>query len=254
MTTNKLFGTYIKEIRLGLNLKLVDVAIQIGVDKGLLSKIESNERRATKDQMEKLIVVLQADSKMLQTLWLASKIVYELEDMDYGLDALRVAEQIVKYSKIKNESLDDLCAELDDLKISLDKFRPIPTAQLQNLLAAYKIEYTYESNRIEGNTLTLQETAMVVEKGLTVHGKSMREHLEAINHAEAIDYLLDLVQNKVTFNERVLLELHALVLRGIDKDNAGRYRSIQVRIGGSSYLPPAPLFVAKTNGRLFSVL
>lgn len=245
MTTNALFGTLIKELRISKNLKLTDLATQLGIDKGLLSKIENNERRATKDQLKNLIKTLDADPKMLQTSWLGSKIYYELEDEDYGLEALIVAEQIVKYHASKKESLDDLSEEIVVLKKELDSFRPIPALQLENLINAYKIDYTYESNRIEGNTLTLQETAMVVVKGLTINGKSMREHLEAINHAEAIDYIIDLVKNKIPFNERTLLELHSLVLRGIDKENAGRYRNIQVRIGGSSYLPPAPYLIQK---------
>ena len=222
MTTNVLFGTLIKELRISKNLKLIDLATQLGMDKGLLSKIENNERRATKDQLEKFIKSLDANPKKLQTCWLASRIIYELEDEDYGLEALMVAEQIVKYHALKKESLDDLTEEILVLKNKLDGFRPIPVLQLENLINAYKIDYTYESNRIEGNTLTLQETALVVEKGLTINGKSMREHLEAINHAEAIDYITDLVKNKIPFNERTLLELHSLVLRGIDKENIKR--------------------------------
>lgn len=245
MTANMLFGTLIKELRISKKFKLIDLATQLRMDKGLLSKIENNERRATKDQVEKLIQILDANPKLLHTSWLASKIIYEIENQDYGLEALKVAEQIVKFNAIKSESLDDLTLELITLKNQLDTFQPIPASQLENLINAYKIDYTCESNRIEGNTLTLQETALVVEKGLTINGKSMREHLEAINHAEAIDFITDLVKYNTPFTERILLQIHSLVLRSIDKENAGRYRNIQVRIGGSTYLPPAPFLIQK---------
>ena len=245
MTTNMLFGTLIKELRVSRNLKLIDLATQLGMDKGLLSKIENNERRATKDHVEKLIQIFGANPKLLLTSWLASKIIYELEGQDYGLEALMVGVKIVKYNALKSESLDDLTSELTTLKNLLDTFRPIPASQLEHLINAYKIDYTFESNRIEGNTLTQKETAMVVEKGLTINGKSMREHLEAINHAEAIDFITDLVKYNTPFTERILLQIHSLVLRGIDKENAGRYRNIQVRIGESTYLPPAPYLIQK---------
>ncbi len=245
MTTNVLFGTLIKSLRISKNIKLIDLATQLGMDKGLLSKIENNGRRATKDQLEKLIQLLNADAKLLQTTWLATKIIYELEEEEYGLEALAVAEQIVKYRALKSESLDKLTEELTGLKIELDSFRPIPILQLENLSNTDKIDYTFESNWIEGNTLTLQETAMIVEKGLTINGKSMREHLEAINHAEAIDFITNLVKNKMPFNAKTLLQLHSLILRGIDKENAGRYRNIQVRIGGSTFLPPPPYLIEK---------
>ena len=148
MTTNMLFGTLIKELRNQKNLKLIDLSTQIGMDKGLLSKIENNERRATKDQVEKFIQVLDANPQMLHTSWLASKIIYELEDQDYGLEALKLAEQIVKYNAIKSESLEDLEIDLIALKNQLDTYRPIPALQLENLINAYKIDYTFESKII----------------------------------------------------------------------------------------------------------
>ena len=88
-----------------------------------------------------------------------------------------------------NSKLVDLLREVDSLKVRLSSLRLLPVEALKKIQDALDIEYTYESNRIEGNTLTLQETALVVNEGITIFGKSMREHLEAINHAEAIDYI-----------------------------------------------------------------
>lgn len=102
------------------------------------------------------------------------------------------------------------------------------------------MEYTYESNRIEGNTLTLQETYLVVNDGLTVSGKPMREHLEAINHSEAIHFVKSLVDQSGSISERDLLLIHNLILRGIDSSYAGKYRNVPLRIGGSKHIPPAP--------------
>jgi len=138
--------------------------------------------------------------------------------------------------------LNSLLAQIDDLKTRLDTARPLTSAQLQQ---AMDIEYTYESNRIEGNTLTLRETDLVVNKGLTVGGKPLREHLEAINHYEAILYIRELAAQEATLDEREVRNIHALVLRAIDRDNAGRYRTLPVMIAGSRHLPPQPWAVPK---------
>lgn len=138
--------------------------------------------------------------------------------------------------------LDSLLAQIDGLKARLDVARPLTSERLQQAL---DIEYTYESNRIEGNTLTLRETDLVVNKGLTVGGKSMREHLEAINHYEAILYIRELATLGAMLDEREVRNIHALVLRGIDRDNAGRYRNLPVMIAGSRHVPPQPWAVPK---------
>jgi len=138
--------------------------------------------------------------------------------------------------------LETLLTQIDDLKTRLDAARPLTSAQLQQAL---DIEYTYESNRIEGNTLTLRETDLVVNKGLTIGGKPLREHLEAINHYEAILYIRELAVRGTALDEAEVRNIHALVLRGIDRDNAGRYRNLPVMISGSRHLPPQPWAVPK---------
>lgn len=135
-------------------------------------------------------------------------------------------------------TIHELLKECDALKARLASLRPLPVEALKKIEAALAIEYTYESNRIEGNTLTLQETELVVNEGVTIAGKSMREHLEAINHAEAIDYIRDFAKSDAEISERTIKEIHALVLHGIDRENAGRYRSVPVMIAGSAHTPP----------------
>lgn len=131
--------------------------------------------------------------------------------------------------------------ELSEKKALLDRRRPLPPALVDNLEAWYRVELTYTSNAIEGNSLTRRETALVLEKGLTVGGKSLREHLEAANHGAAIDWIRERVrQRPATFSERDVLTIHELILKGNDDFNAGRYRNIAVRISGSTVVLPNP--------------
>ena len=133
--------------------------------------------------------------------------------------------------------------EIDGLKAELSALRPLPAEALRKIEDAMRIEYTYDSNRIEGNTLTLQETALVLNEGITISGKSMREHLEAINHAEAVDFIKEIAAGDTPITESVIKDIHGIVLRGIDKENAGRYRTVPVMISGSKFVPPQPYLI-----------
>src|SRR3989338_4089435 len=118
-------------------------------------------------------------------------------------------------------------------KKQLDQYKPYPKTFRSNMEEWYKIELTYTSNAIEGNTLTRQETALVVEKGITVEGKSLKEHLEAINHAQALDFIKALVKKKrEEFTQSDILDIHKVILAKIDDANARRYRTVSVRIAG----------------------
>jgi len=138
---------------------------------------------------------------------------------------------------------EELLAQVDDLKKCLDSFRPLSPTQAKNLEEAFDVEYTYDSNRIEGNTMTLSETALVLKKGMTISGKSVQEHLEVINHNDALEYIKDLVQGHITYSEKELLKIHSFILQGIDRLNAGFYRHERVFITGSRHVPPNPLKV-----------
>lgn len=144
-----------------------------------------------------------------------------------------------------NGEMKQLLNEVDALKVQLSTLRPLPEEVLKKVQNALDIEYTYESNRIEGNTLTLQETALIVNEGVTISGKSMREHLEAINHSEAIDYIKDIAKKDIEISERTTKEIHALILHGIDRENAGKYRTVPVMISGSTHMPPQPYLIKK---------
>lgn len=144
-----------------------------------------------------------------------------------------------------NKDINVMLKEVDVLKEQLSSLRPLPEEALKKIQDAFDIEYTYESNRIEGNMLTLQETALVVNEGVTISGKSMREHLEAINHAEAISYIKDIAKQDIEISERTIREIHALILHGIDRENAGRYRTVPVMISGSTHMPPQTYLIEK---------
>ncbi|MFC1842311.1 Fic family protein [Candidatus Dependentiae bacterium] len=143
------------------------------------------------------------------------------------------------------QAFQELLQAIDKKKKKLDSFRPLPKALVKNLSEWFKVELTYSSNAIEGNTLTKSETAMVVEKGLTIKGKSVNEHLEAVNHAFALDFVKELATKKkedITLAD--ILDIHLLVLRSIDDKNSGRLRSIAVRISGSDVALPDPIQVS----------
>ncbi|MDR1153205.1 MAG: Fic family protein [Bacteroidales bacterium] len=143
-----------------------------------------------------------------------------------------------------NTSLETLLQQIDTLKIRLQHARPLHNDALNKIKSAFEMEYTFESNRIEGNTLTLQETALIVSEGVTIGGKSMREHLEAINHAQAIEYIKEIATADMDITERTVKEIHALILHGINREQAGRYRNMPVMIVGSRHTPPQPYLIA----------
>ncbi|TAL98132.1 MAG: Fic family protein [Paraburkholderia sp.] len=130
-----------------------------------------------------------------------------------------------------------LLSTVDAGKAALDAARPLPPNTVASLREKLMLEWTYHSNAIEGNTLTLRETKVVLE-GITVGGKSLREHFEATNHRDAILYVEDIVSKDEVLSEWQIRDIHALVLKNIDAGEAGRYRHENVVIAGRSTTPP----------------
>jgi Fic family protein/DNA-binding XRE family transcriptional regulator len=237
----------LKNARKLKGLKTREVAQELGIDQALISKFENGTRKPTKLQIAKLASLLNIDYETLIVAWLKEKILYEIGDDNFALMAINMVREEIEnnsdnFKKTLSKNLMMLLQEIDDLKIKLDQFRQFDSFRIAQAL---ELEYTFESNRIEGNTLTLRETDLVINEGLTISGKSMREHLEAINHQEAIAYIKYLMEKNATLNEREVLTIHNLILRGILPDDAGRYRKIQVMIKGSAFMPPQPFLVAK---------
>lgn len=144
---------------------------------------------------------------------------------------------------------DNFFDDLDEKKKILDSKRPLPNQTLKSLEENFKLEWTYNSNAIEGNTLTLKETKVALE-GITIGGKTVREHLEAINHNEAISMLEEIIADNEELTEMDIKNIHAIVLKGIDSENAGRYRTENVIISGATHIPPESVIVPELMERL----
>ena len=145
-----------------------------------------------------------------------------------------------KYIESNYEIL-DFAGRLVAKKEALDAHRPIPEIAIRSIKEALTLEWTYHSNSIEGNSLTLRETKVILEEGMTIKGKSLREHFEAVNHQEAIEYVEQLAHPDYVLTTRDILDVHALVLQKIEKEFAGRFRTAGVRIGGANFVPPKAL-------------
>lgn len=141
--------------------------------------------------------------------------------------------------------LDDLIKRVDHKKQILDQSRPLPFESVQSLIEDFRLRFTHETTAIEGNTLSLRETQAVLEEGITVHGKSLREHLEVINANESLHYLEKIVKNKVPITERLIMQFHEILMKGILKEEAGLYRRIPVFIKGAKHIPPNWIKVPK---------
>lgn len=245
--------TILKTAREQKNIKTRELAQLLGIDQALISKFENGSRKPTRDQIAKLASVLEINYEELMIAWLKEKIYAEIGDDHFAYEAIhQVKEEMAYYASFKraplSTKLEQIIKEIDGLKNELHQFRKFDSFRVTQAL---ELEYTFESNKIEGNTLTLKETDLIVNEGLTISGKSMREHLEAINHQEAIAYIKELMDRNNSIIEREILCIHNLILRGIYPEDAGKYRKVQVMIKGSSHMPPQPFIVAKEMEELF---
>lgn len=139
--------------------------------------------------------------------------------------------------------------KIDQKKALLDAKRPLPKHTLKSLRDKLLLEWTYNTNAIEGNTLTINETKVVLE-GITVGGKTMREHLEVINHRDAITFVEEIVKNQESLTEWQMKNIHRLILKGIDDEYAGVYRDQKVLISGAKHTPPDPLLIQEQMEQL----
>src|SRR5579872_3995690 len=135
-------------------------------------------------------------------------------------------------------------ADIDKLKNEIDTFRPLPPYCIPMLKEYFRIGLTYSSNALEGNTLTETETKVILEDGLTIGGKTVREHLEVIGHSQAYDFMWHQAQNtNASLSEHDILKLHHLFYYRIDEENAGHYRKVPIFVTGTDFEFPKPLEV-----------
>ncbi len=144
--------------------------------------------------------------------------------------------------------MDDLLASIGAKKMELDALRPVSAAALRHLQKYYDVELTFTSNAIEGNTLTLRETAEVIEHGITVGGKSLKDHLEAVDHYDAVLWMRDVAAGVVPVDEDVVRELHRRVVARSEPGIAGLYSPHRRRIAGSPVVFPNPVKVPELMG------
>lgn len=131
-----------------------------------------------------------------------------------------------------------LLERIERKKSQLDALRPLPAAVVNRLREQILVEWIYNSNAIEGSTVTLQETRLILETGLTIGGKTLREHFEVTNHRDAILYVEQLVADREKLTPFHVRQIHKLVLSQIDDASAGNYRTTQVQIAGARHIPP----------------
>lgn len=154
----------------------------------------------------------------------------------------KIPADAVKPADGRFKSTESLLDMIDCKKTELDTRRPLTEGEAQRLAEEFTVEYTYNSNAIEGNTLTLRETDMVL-RGLTIDKKPLKDHMEAVGHKEAFDYVRQLVQKATPMSERIIKQIHYLVLAD-KKDDRGVYRRVPVRIMGAAHEPVQPYLIA----------
>ncbi|KPC51348.1 Fic family protein [Amantichitinum ursilacus] len=147
-------------------------------------------------------------------------------------------------------ALDTLLQQVDQRKARLDAHRPLPSFTAASLRERLALEWTYNSNAIEGNTLTLRETQVVLEHGITIGKKTLREHFEAINHRDAVVFVDELVSRAAQLDEWAIRNIHQLVYKNIDDQWAGKYRGENVAIVGASFVPTDHVHLAASMAEL----
>lgn len=138
-------------------------------------------------------------------------------------------------------TLQDLLQKADSYKQKISSARPLAKEELKSLDDYFRIGFTYSSNALEGNTLTISETKILLEDGITVGGRPLKDCYEAVGHGAAYDFMLELArQQDMCITEDTIKKLHRLFYQKVDDNQAGQYRSVQVYISGTEYIPPAP--------------
>ncbi|MCI6937258.1 MAG: Fic family protein [Clostridiales bacterium] len=155
--------------------------------------------------------------------------------------AWKIPVDAVKPADGRYKSSESLLEMIDRKKIELDSRRPLTEGEVARLNEEFTVEFTYNSNAIEGNTLTLRETDLVL-RGLTIDRKPLKDHMEAVGHKEAFDYVRELVKEQVPMSESIIKQIHYLVLAD-KKDDRGVYRRVPVHIMGAQHEPVQPYLI-----------
>ncbi len=155
-----------------------------------------------------------------------------------------------KPSDARFKARDSILNQIDLKKAELESRRPLTEGELERLKEEFMVEYTYNSNAIEGNTLTLKETDLVL-RGLTIDRKPLKDHIEAVGHREAFEYICELVKERAPLTEKIIKDIHFLVLAD-KQDDRGVYRRIPVKIVGAHHEPVQPYLISPKIEQLLS--
>ncbi|TDP03419.1 helix-turn-helix domain-containing protein [Flavobacterium sp. 245] len=217
----------LKNAREEKGLKTRELAQLAEIDQALISKFESGTRKPTRDQILKLAQLLEIDYETLMIAWLKEKILYEIGDEEFALKALLLAEQEIQNNKKQIDSIIITSVQtiLDEIEILKKKIQSYSHFELRQISKTLELDFIFKSIRLCGNPLTLEETKSVINEGLTIQGKSIQNHLEAINFQEATSYIKDLSQNKTSLNEKDFLLIHNLIFKGFESENSGKYKN-----------------------------
>lgn len=234
---------------MGLSMKAL--SYKTSIDQALISKYENDKRKISDKHILALSIALEMNMQELKKEVLAKKIMELVQYETEPSEILMVAETRIEFLSSKKKfqapvldsALQQKLEKIDVLKNKWNQKKPLDKTHLSKMNAYFDVKYAFNSNQIEGNTLTYKETELVIQKGLTIEGKSMREHLEAINHSDATAYLSEIISNKAGLDLRLIKQIHYLILKSIDRANAGFWRSVPVRISGSEHIPPQPYMI-----------
>lgn len=217
----------LKNAREHKGYKTREVAQLLGIDQALISKFESGGRKPTREQILKLSQLLEIDYETLMIAWLKEKILHEIEEEEFALKALILVEQEIQNNKkiIESSVLSTIQIVLDEIEILKQQITSLNHFDLRRISKTLELEFIYESNRLIGNSLSFEETKSVINEGLTITGKTMQEHIEAVNLQETIAYIKDLNQKKVPISEKEFLIVHNLYMRGIKPENSEKYKN-----------------------------
>ncbi|NRT12070.1 Fic family protein [Flavobacterium sp. 14A] len=220
-------------------LKTRELSKMVAIDQALISKFESGERRPTKNQLLKLAITLDIELAPLLISWLKEKIINEIANEDYAIEALKEAQQIIlsKIALKKKSSLFLFEKEIqliEHLKKTANALHAFSNSKLQEDLA---LTYLYESNRLDGNSLSKIETELILNEGQSIAGKSMHEHLDVINHQEAMQYTQKIIDTNTNLTVAAILELHQLLYRGITPKEAGSFRTTEITVKNNLFSP-----------------
>ena len=219
-----------------------ELAKRVGIQRSNIARFERGEQNPSLDFLIKVAVALGKEPDFI------------LKSNEYAAFE-RIPENMNGGKSMESTAL---LKRIDEYKSVIDTRRPLKKEEIKQLDDYFRIGLTYTSNALEGNTLTISETKVIIEDGITVGGKPLKDCFEAVGHAKAYDFMLTAARTEnLVFSEETILTLHRLFYNKLDETNAGKYRDIQVFITGTEYVPPsadeiAPLmkaFVDELNSK-----